>query len=50
MSQVYWRRWSFENVYLLPAKSKWTKHVPNLKIGDMVTVKNNKSSPIACCT
>jgi len=43
--QSFWRRWSTEYLASLQIRSKWTTDVPNIKIGQMVVIKDNLSPP-----
>lgn len=43
--QSFWRRWSSEYLCSLQARTKWTNNVPNLKVGDMVVIKDNQCPP-----
>jgi len=43
--QAFWRRWSAEYLCSLQVRNKWTKNSPNLKIGDMVIVKDKQLAP-----
>lgn len=43
--QAFWRRWSAEYLCSLQIRNKWTKNSPNLKIGDMVVVKDKQLAP-----
>lgn len=44
--QAFWRRWTCEYLTTLQERSKWTNHVPNLNINDMVVVIENQSPPL----
>lgn len=43
--QAFWRRWSNKYLCSLQARSKGIKDILNLKIGDMVIVKDIQLSP-----
>lgn len=44
--QAFWRRWSSEYLSSLQNRTKWSKTQPNIKVGDMVIVKNNSTPPL----
>ena len=46
VNQHFWKRWSLEYVSRLQTRFKWKKVSENLKIGDMVIIKNEFSSPL----
>lgn len=39
--QHFWFRWKKEYLHQLQEKSKWNRQVPNLKIGDLVILKES---------
>lgn len=47
--QAFWRKWAVEYLTTLQERTKWTSSIPNLKINDMVIVRNNQSPPLAWC-
>ncbi|XP_073946806.1 uncharacterized protein [Choristoneura fumiferana] len=46
ISQHFWRRWQLEYLHNLQQRAKWCKNVPNLKIGDLVLVKEDNLPPL----
>jgi len=44
--QAFWRRWAGEYLTTLQQRFKWTECVPNLKVDDMVVVRDNQSPPL----
>jgi len=44
--QAFWRRWSSEYLSSLQRRTKWSRTQPNIKVGDMVVVKNNSTPPL----
>ncbi|XP_036318373.1 uncharacterized protein LOC118733187 [Rhagoletis pomonella] len=48
LSQIYqdfWRRWSVEYLHHLQVRSKWHKQQPNVKVGELVLVRDEKAPP-----
>lgn len=46
MTQHFWQRWYVEYLNTLINRSKWQKEQRNLKIGDLVVVKDENSPPM----
>jgi len=46
LSQSFWRRWSSEYLNTLQIKTRWIKGQENVKVGDLVVIKDNLSSPL----
>lgn len=44
--QAFWRRWSYEYLNTLQIKSRWIKDQENVKLGDLVVIKDNLSPPL----
>lgn len=44
--QAFWRRWSHEYLNTLQVRGKWVRNKDNVKVGDMVVLKNNLSPPL----
>lgn len=44
--QHFWKRWSNEYLSNLQQKVKWHKNEPNIKIGDLVLIKNEGLPPL----
>ncbi|XP_054721417.1 uncharacterized protein LOC129231194 [Uloborus diversus] len=44
--QHFWKRWSSEYVTRLQQRPKWFSRKPNLKVGDLVLVKNENLPPL----
>ncbi|KAF0755202.1 Uncharacterized protein FWK35_00018832, partial [Aphis craccivora] len=44
--QVFWKRWSSEYLNNLQIPSKWTSNDTPLKVGDLVCIKDNLSTPL----
>lgn len=44
--QAFWRRWSTEYLHTLQERVKWTDNPPNIKINDMVTIRDNTAPPL----
>ena len=42
LSDAFWHRWRKYYLDTLQSKSKWTKAQPNIKVGDVVIVKNKQ--------
>ena len=40
ISDEFWRRWRKEYLATLQARSKWTKERTNLRVGDLVLIKD----------
>jgi len=45
--QAFWRRWSTEYLTTLQARTKWSTQVPNVRLNDMVIVRDNQSPPLS---
>ncbi|XP_026729604.1 uncharacterized protein LOC113495194 [Trichoplusia ni] len=45
MLQDFWRRWSAEYLVQLLQRYKWTKHIPEPNIGDVVLIKEDNLPP-----
>lgn len=43
--QAFLRRWSAEYLTTLQARSKWSSRAPNVRLNDMVVVRDNQSPP-----
>lgn len=43
-SQQFWRKWSSEYLNTLQQRAKWFTSPPNLKVGDLVLVKNDQTT------
>ncbi|GFQ79210.1 DUF5641 domain-containing protein [Trichonephila clavata] len=46
MSQSFWRKWSLDYLTQLQQSIKWQKHQPNLKINDLVLIKEDNLPPL----
>ncbi|XP_045474692.1 uncharacterized protein LOC123680702 [Harmonia axyridis] len=46
LQQDFWKRWSVEYLNNLQNKPKWLKPNPNLKVNDLVLLKENNSPPL----
>jgi len=44
--QTFWRRWSTEYLNTLQSRSRWSTNQENVKVGDMVVIKDNTSPPL----
>jgi len=44
--QAFWKRWSSEYLNNLQVRSKWTSSDTPLKVGDLVCIKDNLSTPL----
>ncbi|KAF0736570.1 Integrase catalytic domain-containing protein, partial [Aphis craccivora] len=44
--QAFWRRWSNEYLHTLQAKGRWLVGDENIKLGELVIIKDNCSSPL----
>lgn len=44
--QTFWRRWSNEYLHTLQAKARWLVGEENIKLGELVLIKENCSSPL----
>ena len=42
ISDEFWIRWRKHYLDSLRSRSKWTKHCPNIKVGDVVIIKNKQ--------
>jgi len=45
MQEVFWRRWSQEYLHSLQTRSKWTDAQSNVRIGELVLLKDNLLPP-----
>ncbi|XP_055923735.1 uncharacterized protein LOC129954087 [Eupeodes corollae] len=45
MQQDFWKRWSCEYLHDLQVRSKWQKSKANIKVGDLVLVKDERAPP-----
>jgi len=45
IAQLFWERWSQEYLAELQRRSKWIKDQPNLKVGDVVVIKEDNLVP-----
>ncbi|XP_035230645.1 uncharacterized protein LOC118202587 [Stegodyphus dumicola] len=45
MFQSFWKRWSYEYISNLQRRSKWLKVQPNLKVNDLVIIKEDNLPP-----
>lgn len=46
MSQHFWKRWHFEYLNTLQQRSKWCKINPNIKLGQLVLIKDDRLPPM----
>lgn len=46
MSQHFWRRWNVEYLNTLQQRAKWLRDRPNLEIGQLVLVKDERLPPM----
>ncbi|XP_025191316.1 uncharacterized protein LOC112591650 [Melanaphis sacchari] len=44
--QTFWHRWSAEYLHTLQARVKWTDNRPNVKINDMVVIRDPLAPPL----
>jgi len=44
--QNFWKRWSREYLHTLQQRNKWTRSSPNSKIGGLVILREEHSSPL----
>ncbi|XP_060846778.1 uncharacterized protein LOC132926439 [Rhopalosiphum padi] len=44
--QAFWRRWSNEYLHTLQTKGRWLIGEENIKLGELVIIKDNCSSPL----
>ncbi|XP_015375614.1 PREDICTED: uncharacterized protein LOC107170105 [Diuraphis noxia] len=44
--QAFWRHWSNEYLHTLQNKGRWLVNQENVKMGELVIIKDNKSSPL----
>jgi len=44
--QAFWKRWSSEYLNSLQVRSKWTSIDTQLRVGDLVCIKDNLSTPL----
>lgn len=45
LSQIFWKRWSTEYLSSLQQRNKWRIEKDELKIGDLVLIKENNQPP-----
>lgn len=45
--QAFWRRWSLEYLNGLQIRSKWTSTDAQVKVGDLVVIKDSSSPPLS---
>ena len=45
IGQRFWKRWTTEYLSLLQSRTKWKVKKPNLKLGDLVIIKNDFQVP-----
>lgn len=45
LSRQWWARWSDEYLTTLQQRQKWRQEAPNVRIGDMVAVKDENLPP-----
>ncbi|XP_055387374.1 uncharacterized protein LOC129615957 [Condylostylus longicornis] len=45
LHQTFWTRWNKEYLYRLQQRPKWTKRTENMKIGDLVLLRDEKLPP-----
>lgn len=45
-TQHFWRRWSSEYLHNLQQRGKWTQHIQNLQVGDLVLIKDPNLPPL----
>lgn len=46
MHADFWKRWSQEYLHTLQQRCKWTKSIPNIKLGTLVLIKNEQKPPL----
>ena len=46
ISQQFWKRWSDEYLSRLQTRNKWNKKTNNVKIGELVLIKGETTSPL----
>lgn len=46
MQQTFWKRWSVEYLNRLQNRPKWTKPISNLKVNDLVLIKEPDTPPL----
>jgi len=44
--QTFWRRWSSEYLNTLQSRGRWSSNQENVKVGDMVVLKDNTLPPL----
>jgi len=44
--QTFWRRWSSKYLNTLQSRGCWSSNQENVKVGDMVVLKDNTSQPL----
>jgi len=44
--QAFWRRWSNEYLHTLQTKGRWLINQENIKLGELVIIKDNTSPPL----
>lgn len=45
--QVFWHRWRMEYLQSLQVRHKWSQSEPNIKIGDLVLIKEDYETPLS---
>lgn len=45
--QIFWKRWSSDFLNRLQHRPKWSKHCQNLKIGELVVLKEDNAPPLS---
>ena len=43
MTNIFWKKWIKEYLPSLTKRQKWTSHLPNVKVGDLVIIAEYKS-------
>lgn len=43
--ELFWKRWSSEYIHSLQVRTKWTQATSNVKVGDLVLVRNANLPP-----
>lgn len=46
IKQDFWKRWQSEYLTLLQHRRKWTAETPNMKVGDLVLIKDDNAPPL----
>lgn len=45
--QAFWRQWSTEYLTTLQARTKWSTGTPNVRLNDVVVIRDNQSPPLS---